>query len=376
MWKPIWIDAQRRSGQPVDRELLGRRRPFLSWIAGCHGVDNPNSRLGHYVSPHPQERELPMSRETIPQVYVGIDISKDHLDVCVLPGNQSLTFSNDANGLDQLTERLIKEPLPLIVMEATGGYEVPIAGTLLSKGLPAAIVNPKRVRDFARAMGKLAKTDSIDAHVLARFAQEMKPEIRSLPNEKERFIKELVSRRLQLIDVRTAEKNRLYKAVSQQVKKSIQFIIDSVNQQILEIENQLDDEIKSNPVLHEKDQLLQSVPGVGPNTARMLLAALPELGKLSGKQIASLVGVAPFNRDSGKMRGRRMVSGGRTSVRNLLYMAALVASRHNKIIREFYLRLRNSGKNGKVSVVACIRKLVVILNAMLKKNQPFCAFNT
>jgi len=313
-----------------------------------------------------------MSKETIPQVYVGIDISKDHLDVCVLPGNQNLTFSNDANGLCQLTECLIKEPSPLIVMEATGGYEALIASTLLTQGLPAAIVNPRRVRDFARAMGRLAKTDSIDAYVLARFAQKMQPEIRSLPREKERFIKELVSRRLQLIDVRTAEKNRLYKSVSPQVKKSIQLIIDTVNQQIREIEKQLDDEIKGDPELHEKDHLIQSVPGVGPQTSRMLLAALPELGRLSGKQIASLVGVAPFNRDSGKMRGKRMVAGGRTSVRNLLYMAALVASRHNKIIKEFYSRLRNSGKKGKVAIVACTRKLVVILNAMLKKKQPFC----
>ncbi len=313
-----------------------------------------------------------MSKENIPKVSVGIDISKDHLDVCLMSGDQRLTLNNDAKGLDQLTERLSKEASPLIVMEATGGYDVPIAGALLSKGLPAAIVNPKRVRDFARAMGRLAKTDSIDAYVLARFAQEMKPQIRSFPSEKERFIKELVSRRQQLIDVRTAEKNRLHKAVSPQVKNSIQLIIDTVNQQILEIEKQLDDEIKGNPVLHEKDQLIQSVPGVGPNTSRMLLAALPELGGLSGKQIASLVGVAPFNWDSGKMRGRRMVSGGRTGVRNLLYMAALVASRHNKIIREFYLRLRSSGKNGKVALVACIRKLVVILNAILKMKQPFC----
>jgi transposase len=294
-----------------------------------------------------------------------------------MPGDQRLTLNNDAKGLDQLTERLSKEASPLIVMEATGGYDVPIAAALLSKGLPAAIVNPKRVRDFARAMGRLAKTDSIDAYVLARFAQEMKPQIRSFPSEKERFIKELVSRRQQLIDVRTAEKNRLYMAVSPQVKKSIQLIIDTVNEQIREIEKQLDDEIKGNPVLHEKDQLIQSVPGVGPQTSRMLLAAaLPELGRLSGKQIASLVGVAPFNRDSGKMRGRRMVAGGRTSVRNLLYMAALVASRHNKIIKEFYSRLRSSGKKAKVAIVACIRKLVVILNAMLKKKQHFCAFNT
>jgi len=305
-------------------------------------------------------------------MYVGIDISKDRLDVCLLPCDHRLTLSNDSKGLDELIERLIAGGSPIIVMEATGGYEVPIAGALLAKGLRAAIVNPKRVRDFARAMGRLAKTDSIDAHVLARFAQEMKPEIRPLPNESELFIRELVRRRQQLVDVRTAEKNRLHRAVSLQVKKSIQILIDTVNQQILEIENQLNDEIKGNPVLNEKDQLLQSVPGVGPNTARMLLAALPELGKLSGKQMASLVGVAPFNRDSGKMRGRRMVFGGRTSVRNLLYMAALVASRHNKTIREFYSRLRNSGKTAKVCIVAAIRKLVVILNAMLRKKQRFC----
>ena len=264
-----------------------------------------------------------MSKEIIPQVYVGIDISKDHiskdhLDVCLIPGDQRLTFNNDAKGLDQLTERLSKEASPLIVMEATGGYDVPIAGALLSKGLPAAIVNPKRVRDFARSMGKLAKTDSIDAHVLARFAQDMKPQVRLLPSEKERFMKELVSRHQQLIEVRTAEKNRLHKAVSLQVKKSIQLIIDTVNQQIREIGKQLDDEIKGNPVLHKKDQLIQSVPGVGPNTSRMLLAALPELGGLGGRQIASLVGVAPFNRDSGKMRGKRMVSGGEPALKKLV----------------------------------------------------------
>jgi transposase len=313
-----------------------------------------------------------MSKYTIPQVYVGIDISKDRLDLCLMPGDRRLTFSNDTEGLSQLADRLSKEVSPLIVMEATGGYDVPIAGALLSKGLPAAIVNPRRVRDFARAMGRLAKTDSIDSHVLARFAQKLKPPIRALPNEKERFIRELVSRRQQLVDVRTAEKNRLHKAFLPQVKKSIQLIIDTVNEQILEIEKELDDEIKGNPVWNEKDQLIQSVPGVGPNTARILLAALPELGMLSGKQIASLVGVAPFNRDSGKTRGRRMISGGRISVRNLLYMAALVASRHNKIIREFYSRLRKSGKTGKVALVACIRKLIVILSAMLKKKQPFC----
>lgn len=375
MGKPIWVDLCLRSGQPADRGPLGRGRPFFSRIAGCHGVDNPNSRRGHLMSPYLQERELPMSRVTIPRVYVGIDISKERLDVCVLPYSHNLNFINDPKGLDQLTEYLIKEPSPLIVMEATGGYEALIASTLLTHGLRAAIINPKRVRDFARALGRLAKTDSIDAYVLARFAQEIKPEIRSLPDEKERFIKELVNRRLQLIDVRTAEKNRLYRVVYPQVQKSIQLIIDTVNQQIREIETQLDSEIMGNPVLHEKDQLLQSVPGVGPNTSRMLLAALPELGKLSGKQIASLVGVAPFNRDSGKMRGRRMVFGGRTSVRNLLYMAALVASRHNKMIREFYVRLRNSGKKTKVAIVACIRKLIVILNAMLKKKQRFCALN-
>jgi transposase len=169
------------------------------------------------------------------RLLLNLFLLRGTIDVCLMPGDQCLTFANDANGLDQLTERLCAEVSPVIVMEATGGYDVPIAAALLSNGLPAAIVNPKRVRDFARAMGRLAKTDSIDAHVLARFAQEMKPEIRSLPNEKERFIKELVSRRLQLIDVRTAEKNRLYKAVSQQVKKSIRLIIDTVNQQIREI---------------------------------------------------------------------------------------------------------------------------------------------
>jgi len=312
-----------------------------------------------------------MYKKFIPEVFVGVDISKSRLDVCILPTNQCLSFSNNTEGCARLAELIGQEKSPLVVIEATGGYEIPVSAELVSKGLPTAVVNPKRVRDFARALGRLAKTDSIDAYVLARFAQDLKPEVRLMPGESEQFIRELVTRRQQLVALRTAEKNRLDKAVSKQVRKSIQTMVDTIDAQIREIDKKTDDEIKGNPILHEKSILIQSVPGVGSHTSRMILAALPELGTLGPKQISSLVGVAPFNRDSGTLRGKRMISGGRKNVRNLLYMAALVATRFNHVIRAFYQRLRDSGKKPKVALVACMRKLIIILNAMVKNKRPF-----
>lgn len=312
-----------------------------------------------------------MSEEFIPQVFVGIDISKAQLDVCLLPANKRLVFNNSPEGLEQLGEFLLSQDSPVVVIEATGRYEIPIAAELISRGLPTGVVNPKRTRDFARAIGRLAKTDSIDAYVLARFAHDIKPEIRPIPDESELFIRELVVRRQQLLVLRTAEKNRLTRAISRKVRESIQVLIATIDAQIKEIDKQSDNEIKGNPVLLENAKLIQSVPGVGPNTAKMLLAALPELGKLGHKQVSSLVGLAPFNRDSGAMRGKRMISGGRTKVRNLLYMAALVATRFNQVIRSFYLKLKESGKKPKVALVACMRKLLIILNAIVRNKTPF-----
>lgn len=312
-----------------------------------------------------------MYKKFIPEVFVGVDISKNRLDVFILPANQFLSFSNDPEGCAHLAELIGKGKEPLVVIEATGGYEIPVSAELVSKGIPTAVVNPKRVRDFAKALGKLAKTDSIDAYVLARFAKDLKPEVRLMPGESEQFIRELVIRRQQLVALRTAEKNRLEKAVSKQVRESIQTMVDTVDAQIREIDKKTDDEIKGNPVLNEKNILIRSVPGVGSHTARMILAALPELGMLGPKQISSLVGVAPFNRDSGTLRGRRMICGGRKKVRNLLYMSALVATRFNHVIRAFYQRLRDSGKKPKVALVACMRKLIIMLNAIVKNKRPF-----
>ena len=257
------------------------------------------------------------------------------------------------------------------MLESTGGYERELIVALTAQQLPVACVNPRRVRDFARSIGKTAKTDSIDAFVLASFADKVRPPVRPIPSVEQRALKELASRRRQLIQMRTSEKNRLSVAASQSVRRSVQAVIDALDKEIQGLDKDLDDIIKSDPDLSEKEQLVQTMPGVGPNTARTLLAELPELGTIGNKEIASLVGVAPMNRDSGKMRGRRMITGGRGPVRSALYMATLVATRYNKKIQAFYERLITAGKAKKVALVACMRKMISILNAMARKKAAF-----
>jgi len=306
-----------------------------------------------------------------PEVFVGIDVSKGHLDVHVVPSGKVYAFSTEGGDVDSLI-KMLKEISPTVIaLEATGGHEYVVAAALKAEGLPVAVINPRQIRDFAKAMGRLAKTDAIDAYVIARFAQTFRPRQRPFPTEEEKAIKELVVRRRQLVSARAKEKNHLVQVSSQRVLKSIQCVIDTLNREIQEIDNQLDDEIRSDPVMIEKYELLQTVPGIGPNTACVLVVQLVELGNLNHREIASLVGVAPMNRDSGTMRGRRMICGGRADVRNILYMATVVATRFNQRIRLFYERLRETGKPAKVAIVACMRKLLVILNAMVKKNEPF-----
>jgi transposase len=257
------------------------------------------------------------------------------------------------------------------VLEATGGYERPAVAAMLAAKLPVIVVNPRQVRDFARAIGQLAKTDTIDARLLARFATTLQPDIRPLPDEKTLVLQEKLARRRQLVAMRTAESNRLGQTFAPAVHASIQAVLDFLDRQLKDLDDGLDQAIKDTPAWQEKVDLLKGVPGVGDQTARSLVAQLPELGQCSRGQIAALVGVAPVNRDSGAMRGRRTTFGGRASVRTALYMATLVATRHNPKIRAYYQRLVNSGKKKMVALVAAMRKLLIILNAMLRDQKQW-----
>lgn len=303
--------------------------------------------------------------------YVGIDVAKDHLDVALRPAEESWIVANETDGLETLIRRLKPAEPRLVVLEATGGYEVPVAAALSTAEIPVAVVNPRQVRDFAKATGQLAKTDRIDAATLALFAERVRPEPRPLPDPVGEELRALVARRRQLLEMLGAEQNRLRHATAPSVEKGIQKHVRWLKRQLEDVDDDLQRAVRNSPLWRGKDDLLQSVPGIGPVTSRTLLAELPELGRLNRREIAALVGVAPLNRDSGRWRGRRFVWGGRAAVRNTLYMAALTASRHNPVIRAFYERLVDRGKPHKVALTACMRKLIVILNAMAKTSQSW-----
>jgi transposase len=303
-------------------------------------------------------------------VFAGIDVSKDHLDVHLLPEGQSWRVANDEAGCAQLSERL-QGLAVLVVMEATNVFWRLAATRLASAGLSAAVVNPRQVRDFAKATGQLAKTDAIDAKVLALFAQRIEPPVRALPSEQCQVAAELLARRAQLMGMRVAEKNRLSTARAGKVRKDISATIAFLEKRIAGLDEEIDQWLKSTPIDQSRANLLKSFTGIGENTARTLLISLPELGNLSGKQIGALAGVAPFARDSGNKRGARQIRGGRATVRAALYMPAITAIRWNAVIRALYQRLINAGKHHYVAITACMRKMLVILNAMLKSNQPW-----
>jgi transposase len=315
----------------------------------------------------------------VTEFFVGIDISQNHLDVVMLPEKQSKRYTYDETGIKSLFKVLKKHRPTLIVMEATGGLEISLALGLCTKGFEkvTAVVNPRQVRDYARAMGLLAKTDKIDAFVLARFARDIRPEVRRRLSVAELGIKELISRRQQLVDMRAAEKNRLGRAFTKKVRTGIGEVINTLDAQIQAIDQDIDDTIKGNPVYQEKLELLTSVPGIAEKTARVLLFWLPELGTMNRQEIAALVGVAPMNRDSGKYRGKRSIAGGRSFVRHALHMPTLAAAtRWNRRLMAFYNHLIAEGKKHKVALAACMRKLVVILNAIMKTRTPYRATAT
>jgi transposase len=302
------------------------------------------------------------------KVYVGIDISKDSLDVAVYASDKQWRFSNDQSGITSLCKMLVKLKPALVVFEATGGYEMPLYLSIDEAGLPAAPVNARQIRDFARSTGKLAKTDSLDARVIAHFGYAVQPVPHPVPDTQE--LKVAQGRRLQLIEMITAESNRL-RGVPKALKIRIEAHIAWLKKELADTDRELKDLIEKDPVWREKDSLLQSAPGVGPTLSATLISQLPELGNLDRRQIAALVGVAPLNRDSGIFHGRRTVWGGRVHVRAVLYMATLVATRYNPVIRTFYQRLCYAGKRKKVALTACMRKLLTILNAMLKHRTPW-----
>jgi transposase len=306
----------------------------------------------------------------VSQTFVGIDVSKDRLDVATTPEPSSGSVPNDEKGIDDLVRRLLSLRPTCIVLEATGGLEMPAVIALAAAGLPVVAVNPRQTRDFAKAAGLLAKTDRIDANVLARFAEAMKPEIRPVPDAAAQELRGLTARRRQLIDMLTAEKNRRH-TTTKRLLKDLDKHIAWIEKSIERIDDDLEKTIRNNPVWREKDEILQSTTGIGPTTSAALIAQLPELGRLDRWEIAKLVGVAPMNCDSGRHRGQRHIQGGRAPLRSSLYMATLTAIRYNPALRTFYQRLIKAGKEFKVAITACMRKLLVRLNAMLRDRTPW-----
>jgi len=309
---------------------------------------------------------------TASDIFVGIDISKSRLDVAISPGNQTFNCPNNEAGIQQLVRRLQKFNPKIILLEATGGYEFLIVAALREAELPACFINPRLVRSFARGAGIAAKTDRLDAKVLALFASRMRPQPRPLPEASQQELKHLMTRRRQLLDMIQMEKNRLDPTPSPRIAQSIQQTIMSLEDQLAALNREIDDFFHQHPHWLELAKTLTSVLGIGHLSALMLIAFLPELGRLNRKEIAALVGVAPFNRDSGQWRGQRHIEGGRSRLRHALYMATLVATRFNPVIQAYYQRLVSTGKAKKVAIIACMRKLLTILNAMVRKQQPWC----
>jgi transposase len=303
-------------------------------------------------------------------IVVGIDVSKNRLDVAVRPGERMLRFGRDAAGIESLVGELVRLGVQLVAVEATGGFETVVVASLAAASLPVVVVNPAQVRAFARALGQRAKTDPIDAQVIAHFAAATRPQVRPLPDATTQALADLVTRRRQIIQMIVAERAREERA-SPRARKSIGRLLKTLQAELSELNGEIDETVRGSPVWREKEDLLASVPGVGPVTARTMLAELPELGQLDRRQIAALAGLAPFTRQSGQWRGKSFIGGGRASVRAVLFMAAMTAMRHNPLLRAFHQRLRSAGKPKMVAIIAVARKLLTILNAMMRDKTPW-----
>jgi transposase len=304
-------------------------------------------------------------------LYVGLDVATERLDLHVRPTDETFSCAPDEAGLAALTQRLQALRPIMVVLEATGGYHVPVAAAVASVGIPVAVVNPRQIRDYARATGQLAKTDALDARVIALFAEAVKPAVRPLPSEDAQRLSALVARRRQLVEMLGMEVNRRHQARDRKLQRQLDAHVKWLREAVARLEADLNDTIRSSPVWRERENLLTSVPGIGSTTASALIAELPELGLLDRRRIAALAGLAPMNRDSGKLRGRRMICGGRPQVRRALYMATVAAIRFNPAISQFYRRLVAAGRPPKVALTAAMRKLLTILNAVLRDQQPW-----
>lgn len=307
------------------------------------------------------------------EIFVGVDVSKDRLDVHVLPLEERFAVERTSAGVAALAERLAALSPTLVAMEATGGFETLVAAGLAAAGLPLAVINPRQIRAFAQALGRQAKTDPLDAQVIASFAQAVRPAPRPVAEAHAQALGELIARRRQLVEMMVQERNRRRTLVQPKLIRSVDRVLAALQQELAALEQEIDHTIRGSPVWREHESLLTSVPGVGDKTARTLIAELPELGRLDRKQIAALAGLAPYNRDSGRYRGQRRIGGGRAPVRTALYMAATVAARHNPVLKPFALRLKAAGKRPKQVLIAVARKLLTILNAMLRDQKPWLA---
>jgi transposase len=304
-------------------------------------------------------------------IYVGIDVSQARLDVHVRPSGEAFSVARDGKGLEELVQRLRALSPRLIAVEATGGFETVVAAAIGGAGLPLVVVNPAQVRHFAKAIGKRAKTDPIDAAVIAHFVEATKPELRALPDEAQRLLAELVGRRRQIIEMMVAERHREKRAVDVRVRKSIVRHIKVLEKEMPVIDKDIDTLVRGSPAWREKKDLMITMPSIANKTARTLLAEVPEIGGLNRRQIGSLVGAAPFTRQSGRWKGQSMIAGGRSTARAALFMAALVASRHNPVLKVFYRRLIAAGKPKMVALIAVARKIIVTLNAMIRDKKPW-----
>jgi transposase len=304
-------------------------------------------------------------------IIIGIDVSKDRLDVAVRPSGEVFAIERNPVGLEQLTRRLGALSPNLVALEATGGFEAVVAAALAAARLPVVVVNPAQIRAFAKAVGQRAKTDPIDAGIIAHFAEATRPEPRPLPDEATQLLADLVARRRQILEMMVAERQREKRVTVPHLRKSVVRLLKALKRELTSVDTDINDAVRGSPAWREKEDLLASVPGVGPTIARTLIAELPELGQLSRRQVAALAGLAPFTRQSGQWRGRSFIGGGRTTVRTALFMGAMVAKRHNPVLKVFFDRLVVAGKPKMVALIAVARKLLTMLNAILRDHKPW-----